>query len=151
MGKTDEPAYTIKDSDAKMFVSDSESYCTSLSGDKVVLSKVAAIAPEAEWTVGSETKTGTFAEALEAMKTSGGSIKLLTDVSTTAVTTLPNKEISLDLGGKTWTSTDRTQIPNSGKLTLKDTGTSGKILSTGPSFTVETGGKLNLSGGTIAH
>ncbi|MEG1578730.1 MAG: InlB B-repeat-containing protein, partial [Oscillospiraceae bacterium] len=107
---------------------------------------------EAEWTPsGGEKATGSFADALAAMAASGGSMKLLTDVSTAVATTLPAKEISLDLGGKTWTSGDRTQIPRSGTLNLTDTGTGGKILSTGPSFTVETGGKLNLSGGTIAH
>ena len=75
-------------------------------------------------------KYDTLAAAINAAGT-GGTVKLLADI--TGQTVIPaEKDIVLDLNGKTMTHTETT-LYNSGKLTVRDSSAdkSGKIVSTG--------------------
>ena len=77
-----------------------------------------------------ETEYDTLAAAINAAGT-GGTVKLLADI--TGQTVIPaEKDIVLDLNGKTMTHTETTPY-NSGKLTVRDSSDdkSGKIVSTG--------------------
>ena len=77
-----------------------------------------------------ETEYDTLAAAINAAGT-GGTVKLLADI--TGQTVIPaEKDIVLDLNGKTMTHTETT-LYNSGKLTVRDSSAdkSGKIVSTG--------------------
>lgn len=77
---------------------------------------------------------------------SGDTIKLLQN--TTETVTIAN-DVTLDLNGKTLTGSSNYAISvASGKLTIIDSGTGGKVTATDSAVKV-TGGTLNLKGGTL--
>ncbi|MEG2987685.1 MAG: hypothetical protein RR809_09020, partial [Lachnospiraceae bacterium] len=106
---------------------------------------------EAEWTLTDGTiASGTFANALTAMEASGGSIQLLSEVTTGSDTTFPATTIDLDLNGQSWTSGGEITVLSGGTLTITDSKGIGTVTATTTNcVTVADGGILAVQSGSI--
>lgn len=92
-------------------------------------------------------ETGSFAQMQEKARANGGTLKLLTDVTTDG--TGFDGTYTLDLAGKTLTLTASAVIPESSTLTVTDSASGGRILCTTSSVFTLTGGNLKITGGKL--
>lgn len=92
-------------------------------------------------------ETGSFAQMQEKARANGGTLKLLTDVTTDG--TGFDGTYTLDLAGKTLTLTASAVIPEGSTLTVTDSASGGRILCTTSSVFTLTGGNLKVTGGKL--
>ncbi len=92
-------------------------------------------------------ETGSFAQMQEKARANGGTLKLLTDVTTGG--TGFDGTYTLDLAGKTLTLTASAVIPEGSTLTVTDSASGGRILCTTSSVFTLTGGNLKITGGKL--
>lgn len=92
-------------------------------------------------------ETGSFAQMQEKARANGGTLKLVTDVTTDG--TGFDGTYTLDLAGKTLTLTASAVIPEGSTLTVTDSASGGRILCTTSSVFTLTGGNLKVTGGKL--
>ncbi len=92
-------------------------------------------------------ETGSFAQMQGKARVNGGTLRLLTDVTTDG--TGFDGTYTLDLAGKTLTLTASAVIPEGSTLTVTDSASGGRILCTTSSVFTLTGGNLKISGGKL--
>lgn len=92
-------------------------------------------------------ETGSFAQMQGKARVNGGTLRLLTDVTTDG--TGFDGTYTLDLAGKTLTLTASAVIPEGSTLTVTDSASGGRILCTTSSVFTLTGGNLKITGGKL--
>ncbi len=92
-------------------------------------------------------ETGSFAQMQGKARVNGGTLRLLTDVTTDG--TGFDGTYTLDLAGKTLTLTASAIIPEGSTLTVTDSASGGRILCTTSSVFTLTGGNLKITGGKL--
>lgn len=92
-------------------------------------------------------ETGSFAQMQGKARVNGGTLRLLTDVTTDG--TGFDGTYTLDLAGKTLTLTASAVIPEGSTLTVTDSASVGRILCTTSSVFTLTGGNLKITGGKL--
>ena len=92
-------------------------------------------------------ETGSFAQMQGKARVNGGTLRLLTDVTTDG--TGFDGTYTLDLAGKTLTLTASAVISEGSTLTVTDSASGGRILCTTSSVFTLTGGNLKITGGKL--
>ena len=97
-------------------------------------------------------EVGTVQEGVTAIENSAsqsGTITMDKDESTSGVT-INSGSVTLDLSGHTLTGGNDGIRVSGGELTLKDSGTGGKVSGNNAGVTVDNGSKANITGGTVS-
>lgn len=118
--------------------------------DSDVLFRADAAVAQVVDSQGNKMSYATLASAIAAAA-DGETVKLLADIETTETVKVAGKSITLDLGGKTLTSAaSGLSVAADATLTVKDSGSGGKIVATGSySVGIENAGTLIVEGGSV--
>lgn len=118
--------------------------------DSDVLFRADAAVAQVVDSQGNKMSYATLASAIAAAA-DGETVKLLADIETAETVKVAGKSITLDLGGKTLTSAaSGLSVAADATLTVKDSGSGGKIVATGSySVGIENAGTLIVEGGSV--